>query len=123
MTTMLERARASHRRNIPLAGKQTVTLKRGTETVTITDAVGYETEWEVMGSDGFATQIASMDWLLPQDQVLIGGEEVEPRVNDQITAANGRVYEPMKLSPTMPAVVPHCGDEFWLVHSKLWVNA
>jgi hypothetical protein len=123
MTTLVERARASHRRNIPVAGKQTVTLARDGKTVEITDAVGYETTWEIMGGDGITTQVASMEWLLPQDQLILDGKQIEPRMNDEITAANGKRYEPMKLSPTRPAVEPHCGDEFWLVHSKLWVSS
>lgn len=120
MTTLLERAKTAHRRNVIAAGKQTVTFRRGSKTCSITDAVAYETSWELIGPDGLAIQIASMEWLLPQDQVLIDAVEVRPQEDDQIETAAGVIYEPMKLSATKPETEPHCGSEFWLVHTKLW---
>jgi len=120
MTTLVERAKTVHRRNIVTAGKQTVTFRRGSKSCTITEAVGYETAWEIIGPEGLPIQVASMEWLLPQDQVLIDAAATQPKEDDQIVTAAGVVYEPMKLSPTQPECVPHCGSEFWLVHTKLW---
>ena len=123
MTTLAERARTAHRRNIAEAAKETVTLRRGSTDVTITEAVMYEAEYQIMGDDGIVTQVNSMEFLLPQDQVLIDSEEVEPHLNDQLIAPDGKVYEPMKPSQTMPAIVEHCRGEFWLVHAKKWSDS
>ncbi len=120
MTTLLERAKTAHRRNVITAGKQIVTFRRGSKTCSITDAVAYETSWEIVGPDGLTVQIASMEWLLPQDQVLIDSVAVRPQEDDQIVRSDGATFEPMKLSSSKPECEPHCGTEFWLVHTKLW---
>jgi len=121
--TLATRAVTAHRRNILTDSQQTITYKRGSESVSITSAIGNEVTYEVDGPDGLMSQIISMDWFIPKDAIVINGEEVEPKMNDQITASDGKRYEPMRPAQNMPAVVSHCNNEFWLVHSKLWVDA
>ena len=121
MATLAERARTAHRRQIALAAKETVTFVRGTAEVTITEAIGNEVTYEIMGDDGLMSQVTSQDWLLPQDQVLINGAAVEPQLNDKIVS-DGKTYKPFKMTPATEAVEPHCGDEFWLVHTHKWVQ-
>ena len=120
MTTLAERGRAAHRYGITTAARETVTFQRGTKTCTITDAIRTEASYDVQGPDGLMTQVATIDWFLPQDNVLIEDEQVEPKTNDRIIDADGKIFEPMKLSQNQPAVIPHCRNEFWCVHTKIW---
>jgi hypothetical protein len=120
MTTLAERGRTAHRYGIIAAARETVTFQRGTKTCTIEDAIRTEATYDVQGPDGLMTQVSSIDWFLPQDNVLIGGEQVEPKTNDRIIDADDKTFEPMKLSPNQPAVIPHCRNEFWCVHTKEW---
>lgn len=120
MVSLKERGKTFHRRQVPLAAKETVTFIRGTKSVTITEAVVYETELTIVGDEGLPMQVTSTEILLPQDAVLIAGGAVKPRNNDQVKLADGTLYEPFKPDRNTPAVVPHAHDEFWLLHTKKW---
>jgi len=101
------------------AFKETVTFQRGSKTCSITNAVRAEQTDDIVGPDGVITHHASVNWLLPQAEVLIDSVAVEPRLNDRIIPADGKTYEPMKPGNNLPLCVPHCGTEFWLVYTKL----
>jgi len=118
MTTLATRARTAHYRGITTAREEVVTFQRGSKTCTVTHAVRAEQTDDIIGPDGVITHHASVDWLLPQAEVLIDTEAVEPRINDRVLPSDGKVYETMKQGVNLPAVVPHCGSLFWLVHTK-----
>ena len=120
MTNLATRGKTFHRRQVPLAAKETVTFTHGTNSVTITEAVVYETTLNIVGDEGLPLQVTSTEILLPQDAVLIAGSAVKPRNNDQVTLADGTIYEPFKPDRNTPAVVSHAGNEFWLLHTKKW---
>ena len=119
MPTLAQRAKLAHRRGIVAAAKETITFQRGAKTCEIESAIRTEAVYDIIGPDGLMTQVSSTDWFLPQDEVLIDSEAVEPKINDRIKPDDGKTYEPMKPGPNMPAVIPHCGTQFWCVHSKV----
>ncbi len=121
MTTLAARARTAHRRQVAAAAKESVVLTRGTTAVTITEAVVYEASYEIPDASGIMTQVTRMEFLLPQDQVLISGSEVEPHLNDKLTH-DGTTYEPAKISKSRPAIEEHCRGEWWIVHTVRWGN-
>lgn len=123
MTTLVERAKTVHRRGVINAAKQTVTFHRSSDNCTITNAIGYETLLQFKGPDNLPVHVLSMVWLLPQDEVLINSVAVEPQMNDQIEDADGNIFEPFRPQPDIPAVVAHCGSEFWQIHSERRVTA
>lgn len=123
VTTLMERAKTTHRRNVITAAKQTITFRRASDEVEIEDAIGYEIVHQYAGPDNLPVHVVSMVWLLPQDQVVISGSAVKPQMNDQIEDANGDIFEPFRPSADVPDVVNHCGTELWLVNSERRVNA
>jgi len=120
MASLKSRGLTFHRRQVPLAGKETVTIMSGTKSISITEAVVYETTFEIAGEDGMPLQVTSTEILLPQDAVLIAGGAVKPQNNDQVKLSDGTIYEPFKPDRNTPAVVSHAGDQFWLLHTKKW---
>lgn len=119
MTTIATRAKTFHARTMKAARRETVTFQRGSKTCTITNAIRAEQTDDIVGPDGMITHHASIDWLLPQSEVLIDSVAVEPRQNDRVISSDGKSYEPMKPGKDLPMVTPHTGNEFWLVHTKL----
>lgn len=116
--SLATRARTVHARQMKTAFAETVTFQRGSKTCTITNAVRQEQSDGIVGPDGVVTHASMVVWLLPQAEVLIDSVAVEPRLNDRIIPADGKSYEPLPPGKDLPAVIPHCGTEFWLVNSK-----
>ncbi len=122
MTTLAARARTVHKSRLIASAAETVTFRYGTESVQITGAVGVETAYQILGADGLTTEVVGKEWYLPQSECIIDSVLVEPRMNNQIVAADGRIYEPMKPGANQSAVVSHDGDNWWLVHTKRTVE-
>lgn len=120
MVTLRERMRTVQRRQAPVGAKETVTFIREAKQVTITEAIVNDVSLSITGEEGFPTQVTMTNIYIPQDQTLIAGAAVKPKLNDKIVKANGQVYKPFNPSRDMPAVVPHAGEKFWLIRAKLW---
>lgn len=75
---------------------ETITVRRGVESIEITGAVRGRSDFDNSASDGETrVEIKSVDWIIDPHQYIFGGKQVEPINADQIIAADGEKYDTM----------------------------
>ena len=79
---------------------RTVTYVRGAESVELSATLG-STVYEVTDEAGATIQAKATDFILSADELVLGGEPVEPQVGDRIHVAAGDkvlVFEVLELA-------------------------
>lgn len=121
MPNLARRGASHHRRRMPVANGETITLRRGDKTITVEAAMQSPNSVSILNAEGLQVQVAMTDWWLPADQMLLDEAEAannEPRMGDVITSEDGLVFEPMRPDAGTPAVGSVCMGKFWIVHTK-----
>jgi hypothetical protein len=77
---------------------EAVTYTRGGSYVTIAAAVPAATRVDMAGDDGSAVTATIRDYLVAAAALVLGGATVEPEPGDRVTAADGTVYEVVRLA-------------------------
>ena len=100
---------------------QTVTYRRGAESVEITATVGQS---EYMADDvaGFHGSFVSQDWIIPHSVLVLSEEQITPRRGDTVErTVNGEVETYEVLPPSADSdVYRDMGGQgaLWRIHSK-----
>ena len=123
-----QRGQQSFLKRAPKACGETVHLRRsvpgGYATIVITGAMRSPNSVIVSTSEQLSVTLTLVDWWLPVSQVVfdtlsspMAGDNV-PRMSDELTAADGTEFEPMRPGAGSDAAVLVAMDNFWLIHTK-----
>ena len=115
MTTFAKRAAQHHRDRMPVAAGETITYRRGTESIKITGAMPSPSTATILGEEGFEISVVMVDWWIPADQFTL---DDQPRMGDEIESEDGVLYEPMRPGQGAEAVVSVCDNKFYVAHCK-----